>query len=448
MFLSQLKYQLIRSSRTREVFIWLILFPVIMGIIYKLVIGNLTAQNAFSAVPAAVVEHTEDNMFHMIMDEFSQGESPMVTLTYCKEEEALQLLKDGEVDGILVIDPSDEEEPAFSEEESVDIIGMMDEYLNTGKIPEFEGFDAGTFLKDFLEGSDQEYLRTFISSYRGGSFIPNNKISMWVRKSGASQTTIKKMGEMYQNMVQAANDIAQRSFTGDGGQGNDFAQAMETGDSLVTEMKLTDGNTDTLASYMYNVIAMVSIFGSLVGITIAFEGQANLSAVGARRSMAGMKKFSATLASLLGCYISMIFCVFFSIIFIIVVLQVDFGDKLPFVFVGGMCGAAVGVSMGFFVGALGKAGQGAKTGILMALNMLMLFLSGGMVPGIRETIMINAPVINELNPAAVICDSFYYLRMDEDLSRFYGKLLVMLSFTAVFTLLGFMLMRRKKYASL
>jgi ABC-2 type transport system permease protein len=199
---------------------------------------------------------------------------------------------------------------------------------------------------------------------------------------------------------------------------------------------------------MYNVIAMVSIFGSLVGITIAFEGQANLSAVGARRSMAGMKKFSATLASLLGCYISMIFCVFFSIIFIIVVLQVDFGDKLPFVFVGGMCGAAVGVSMGFFVGALGKAGQGAKTGILMALNMLMLFLSGGMVPGIRETIMINAPVINELNPAAVICDSFYYLRMDEDLSRFYGKLLVMLSFTAVFTLLGFMLMRRKKYASL
>ncbi|MBQ8971286.1 MAG: ABC transporter permease [Lachnospiraceae bacterium] len=448
MFFCQLKYQLIRNFRNISVIIWLILFPVAMGLIYKLVLGNLTAQNAFSAVPAAVVERTEDNMFHMVMEGFTEGENALATFTYCDEEEALRLLKDGEVEGILVIEPSGEEEPAFSDEESVNIVGMMEQYLDTGMIPETVDFDAEGFIKDFLEGSDQEYLHAFLNSYRGGSFIPNNKISIWVRRSGASQTTIKKMAEMYQNILVSANDIAKSASEGGGNNGKDFAQAMETGDSLVKELPLTNGNTDPLASYMYNLIAMVAIFGSLVGLTIAFDGQANLSAVGARRSCSGMKKLSSILASLTGCFISEILCVFISIIFLVVVLKVDFGERLPLVYLGGIFGAAVGISLGFFVGATGRGSQGAKTGILMALNMFMLFLSGAMVPGIRESIMLYAPVINDLNPAAVICDSFYYLSMDEDLTRFFGKLVSMLLFAAVFTLLGFMLTRRKKYASL
>ena len=52
------------------------------------------------------------------------------------------------------------------------------------------------------------------------------------------------------------------------------------------------------------------------------------------------------------------------------------------------------------------------------------------------------------SPAAIVCDSLYYLSVDADLTRYFGKLLAMLIFTAVFVLLGFLLTRRRQYASL
>ena len=447
MFMCQLKYNLIKTFRVKELLIWMILFPVVLGCIYKLIIGNISAKNAFSAVPTAVVERTKDNMFHMLMDAFSNGENALISITYCDEEEARGLLWDGKVDGILVLEDAEGTEPAFTEEESVDIVAMMQDYLDTGVLPEMDG-EARQFLEDFLEGSDQDYLSSFVSSYQGGSFIPNTKLSLWVRKSGPSQTTIKKMAEMYQSMLKSANEIVEKSLSGDENYGSKFSAAMETGEQLVTELPLTDGNTDPLASYMYNLIAMVAIFGSLTGMNIAFDTQANLSDVGARRSCSGMPKLPAILAGLFSCLIAQIFCIFVCITFIVVILGISFGSRLPLVYLGGIIAAAVGISMGFFFGALGKLGESAKSGIVMALNMSLLFLSGMMTPGIRQAIALNIPLLNELNPAAVICDAFYYLSMDEELTRFLLKLLVMSGYSAVFTLLGFMLTRRSKYASL
>jgi ABC-2 type transport system permease protein len=92
--------------------------------------------------------------------------------------------------------------------------------------------------------------------------------------------------------------------------------------------------------------------------------------------------------------------------------------------------------------------QGARSGFVMALNMTLCFLSGYIISGIKGILELKAPIINDLNPAAIICDSFYYLNMDTGLERFSGQLLRMGIYTAVFVILGFLLTRRKKYASL
>ena len=71
-----------------------------------------------------------------------------------------------------------------------------------------------------------------------------------------------------------------------------------------------------------------------------------------------------------------------------------------------------------------------------------------MIADVKPDVMEKAPIVNELNPAAVVCDALYYLNLDKDYDRFIKKLITMLIMTVVFTAVGFIFTRRKKYASL
>ena len=193
---------------------------------------------------------------------------------------------------------------------------------------------------------------------------------------------------------------------------------------------------------------MVGIFGSMSGLTIAQNLQANLSPQAARRSCSGMPKSKQVLADLLAYYISHSVCVIITITFITLVLGVNFGERLPLVYLGGILGGIMGVSFGYFIGAVGKMSYGAKTGIIMALNMTLCFMSGLMVPGIKAMIIKYIPILNEVNPVAIISDSFYYLSVDADLTRFWGKMVIVCILTVIFVLFGFLMTRRTKYASL
>lgn len=451
MFFQMMKYEIKMTFRAKEVLVWLILFPIIMGTLYKFTLGNMFSRNKFSAPRLAVVENTEDAMFRTIMDGMAGGDSPVVKLTYCaSEEEALNLLYKNDVAGIVVIDPPAEGEaakdssPAF---ETADIQAMLDEYRTSGTVSVFGDQGANDFMKKYLDGDENGYIKEYLARYSGGDFIPQTHLTLKLRKNGMDETMAKKMVLMYINM----QDQAREMMNADGMSaetGDMISKAMNGQDNIVEKLQLTTGNTDPFCSYMYNLIAMVAIFGSLVGINIAQSHQANMSPEGARRSCASMPKSISILASFCSYCISMILCVAVSITFITLVLGVDFGSRLPLVYLAGACGGIMGVAMGFFLGCVGKMSPGARSGFVMALNMTLCFLSGYIISGIKGLLEFRAPIVNDLNPAAIICDSFYYLNMDAGLERFAGQLLKMGIYTAIFVLLGFVLTRRKKYASL
>ena len=414
MFWSSVKYQIKMTFRVKEVIVWLILFPIVLGTLYKFTFGSLYEQDSFEAVPTAVVEHTKDNLFHLVMDAMAEADKPILTLTYCSEEEAYELLENGDVRGIIVIDPvSDTGEDGVSD----------------------------------TSGTDS-YLEKLVEGVSGSTLIPETRLSLKIKSNGMGATMLKKMAEMYQTMQKAGRDIMENAMSGKTGSGDEVSKAMQGNTTVVTQTELTRGNKDPYATYMYNLIAMVAIFGAMSGVTIASSLQANLSPVGARRECAGTPKFKILLADLLGYYVSHSFCMIIAVSFVTFVLGTDFGSRLLYVYLGAILGGIMGVSMGFFIGSIGKWGDGAKTGLVMAFNMTCCFLSGLMVPGIRALLMQYAPVINEVNPAAIVCDSFYFLSVDEGLNRYFTKLFAMLILTAVFVLLGFVLTRRRKYASL
>jgi ABC-2 type transport system permease protein len=450
-FLTMMKYEIKKTFRAKEVIVWLILFPIIMGTLYKFTLGNIFSGNQFSAVRLAVVQNTDDGMFRNIMDNMEKTDPPYVKLTYCSsEEEALSLLYKNDVTGVVVIDPAPEtgekKEDAFALD-TVDTQAILDQYLSTGTVNAFDDQGANDFLTKYLDGDENGYVKDYLANFTGGEFFPKTHITLKLRKNGMDETMAKKMVMMYINMQNQVREMM--DFTHMTAESGDMiSKAMNGQDNIVEPLQLTTGNTDPFSSYMYNLIAMVAIFGSLVGVGIAQTHQADMSPEGARRSCSSLPKSISILACFFSYCISMAICVSICITFLTLVLGVDFGSRLPLVYLSGICGGIMGVAMGFFLGCVGKMSPGARSGFVMALNMTLCFLSGYIVMGIKGILEHNAPIVNDLNPAAIICDSFYYLNMDAGLERFIGQLLKMGIYTAIFVILGFILTRRKKYASL
>ena len=80
--------------------------------------------------------------------------------------------------------------------------------------------------------------------------------------------------------------------------------------------------------------------------------------------------------------------------------------------------------------------------------MFCCFCSGLMVGNMKSVVARYAPWFNRINPAALITDSLYYLNIDSDYQRYAVAVISMAVLSAVLILLGFILTRRKKYASL
>ena len=151
---------------------------------------------------------------------------------------------------------------------------------------------------------------------------------------------------------------------------------------------------------------------------------------------------------MLGSMIVQSICMTISVTFLRFVLRIQFGGNLGMIYLTSILGGILGLSFGFFIGSIGRFQTGAKIGICFGVSMLCCFGSGLMVGNMKGVINRHAPWVNKINPAAVITDSLYYLNIDSDYHRYIGKVITMAVLSAVLILLGFLMTRRKKYASI
>lgn len=376
MFLHNLKYEFITCIRSKDLLLWLMLFPIVLGVLFKVAFGSIYEKNTlFSAIPTAVVISEENEVFRSVIDSVSGDESPLLDVTYADENEALELLKNGDASGVIY---------------------AGDDVTLTV---------AGTGMQETL-------LKAFIEQY------------------GVYETliedTIKNDPTKLQAVVSAlADDV-----------------------SACTEIPMTQGNTDQFIQYFYNLIAMVAIFGSITGLHITENNQANMSALGARKNCSPTPKSLSLSASLIGSFAAQAVCMLVCVTFLAFVLKVDFGDRLPLVYLAAVIGGCMGVAMGFFVGSISVLPQEAKLAINMSVSMVLCFMSGLMVGNMKAIIAEAAPWFNNVNPVALISDSFYCLNLYSDYERFTVKIISMLIYLVLFGILGIVLSRRKRYASI
>lgn len=376
MFWHNLKYEVLSGLRVKEVLFWLILFPIVLGTLFKVAFSNIYQEyTLFSTVPVAVVETTQQPMLHTVLDSLESNEEPLFSVTYTDEETALSLLEKKEIDGIL---------------------------------------------------------------YAGDT------LSLSVAGNGVEQTIIKSFAEQYHLQETIIRQTIQTAPE------KTEAVIAALNNTIVGNQKIsmTTGNTDYTTNYFYNLLAMVAMFGSITGLHIAIAQQGNLSPLGARKCCSPTPKSISLIAGLIGSYILQSICMVIAVTYLVVVLKINFVGSLPLIYLSAIVSGILGVSLGFMVGSFGRLQENAKTGIAMTVSMLSCVCSGLMVSNIRPYLAEHVPFFHSINPASLMSDLFYCLNLYSDYQQYFYKLATILVMASIFTVIGFLCTRRRKYASL
>lgn len=218
--------------------------------------------------------------------------------------------------------------------------------------------------------------------------------------------------------------------------------------NYTVEVSLSANPPNSQVNYFYALLAMVSLYGGLQGLITVTRMQANLSALGARRTMAPAGRFRMVACDLLGGITLHFICLLVVVAYIIFVLGVSFGSQLWLVLLACLAGSILGVAFGALVSVTGKLKEQAKIGVLIGVTMVCSFLSGLMVDGINYIVMQRAPAVAWLNPAARITDAFYALYYYDTYGRFFLNIGVILAMAlAMFTVTS-VFIGRQRYDSI
>ena len=66
----------------------------------------------------------------------------------------------------------------------------------------------------------------------------------------------------------------------------------------------------------------------------------------------------------------------------------------------------------------------------------------------KDTVEKHCPIINRINPAALISDAFYCINVYNDPARYYRNVLTLAVMSAALVFASFLLIRRNRYDSI
>ena len=219
-------------------------------------------------------------------------------------------------------------------------------------------------------------------------------------------------------------------------------------ENLSKDLSVNSENMDTYNQYYFALFAMTCMFGGFFGMFNTKHCQADQSAVGMRRAVSPTKKMMVVLSEFLAAItiVEIIFTVLF--VYLTLVLGIDLGDKYELIFLASFMASLLGVAMGYFVGVALKCKESSKDGILTAITLFLNFLAGLMLGDMKVRVEETMPIINRINPAALISDCFYSICAYDDMNM-YIRSIVSIGIWAVALAVGaIIVLRREKYANL
>lgn len=310
-----------------------------------------------------------------------------------------------------------------------------------------DGFESNYIYKEAFrtlsdeDNSDRVFNIRYVTSNEAEKLLADNEISGYlifgdtvkvvVRESGINQTILKYVTEEIMQTEKIIENVA--------------------GNKIQSEANIKDISVSNLSYIMiefYTLIAMTCLYGGILGMVSVNRNLANMSSNGRRTAVSPVSKAKLIFGSALAGYITQLIGVAILFVYTIFVLKVDYGSHLLCVIVLTMAGCLAGLTLGIAVATLFKTNDNVKTGVIISVTMVGCFLSGMMGVTLKYVIDKNVPILNKLNPAAMITDGFYSLYYYDTFERFWFNVLSLCAFACVMLCVSVYSLRRQQYDSI
>lgn len=272
-----------------------------------------------------------------------------------------------------------------------------------------------------------------------------NEVSLTVGENSYKATIIKTIIEQYTQSEEIVKDIMRSDASQE--EKSAAIKLLLENETYFTEGKTTDGCQNIYYNYFFAIFAMSSMFASFISTERISKMQANTSSLGIRRAIVPRGKAMMICSEFLAMLTTQSIILIISFVYM-TALGIDFGNKYLAIIPILILGPCVGIAMGAIIGSLAKIGDGAKMGLCVSISMALSVMSDLVASGVKDAIEHTAPIINRINPAALLSDAFYSLNVYDSYDRYFMDMALLTVIMIVLLTISVQILRRNTYASL
>ncbi len=304
-----------------------------------------------------------------------------------------------------------------------------------------DGLDGETLALDRMD--DKKAREALENGTVNGIFYSEKDPSLTVAGTQINESILEMLLNGYRQNQGLAETIGSRDPLGllkaskQIAEQTDFIEAIDAGGST----------QDSALDSFFSLIAMTCLYGALMGAESAMRLRADHSALAVRRSVTPTQRIRLIVSEMLAIFTVQFANICILLLYLHFVLGIGMGRRWPLLLPICALGTLCGVSAGMFLGGT-KLKEGMQIGIIIAGTLFLCFLSGMMYSGMKAEVERSAPIVNRLNPAALIADAFYSVSVHENFYRYGRSLLLLAAITLLLTVAAYLRMRRERYDSI
>lgn len=292
--------------------------------------------------------------------------------------------------------------------------------------------------------SEQDALKALEQGKINGIYYASETPCLTVGKNGLKESILTSLLTSYTQNAAMLTDIATSHPE------NLDAAIYELNNyrQIVKETSLGGETLDPNVQYFFALIAYACLSGTFLGVCACFDSQANLTPLGARRSITPTHRLTMILMDMFVLVAIHFINIMILTIYISKILGISLGKNIPALLLVNLMGSTIGITLGLAFGSLTKMSLNIKMGFCVLLTLFPAFLAGLMFGNMKNMIEQHLPILNRINPAAVLSDAYYCMGVYNDMGRFMRCILILSFMSIILLLAAFLGIRRERYDSI
>lgn len=417
MFKHALLYNVKIVLRNNEGLLWGLIFPLVYGLVYMLAFQGINNQTEnFDAIPVAVV-------YEGTADQITEAKDLLANIATEGSIEAGDVVESEEI-ATGVVDSSDYPLLAINMEDEERAQAHLREGIISQAI--YVGFD------------DQSQMQFNLEVAPSAASSITSTIVYAILESFASSTNAFTL--LFDQAIQSPDPqeaVDQVNFRLD---------QLNT-DQVILVTSKANKKVSAWSNFYYVALAYVCIFYMSIGINLVLQNEANYAETALRETVSPTTKYTRYLAITLTWVVPALLVIYI-LLGIYWLNDVPLGDDWPRIFALMTLGPITGILMGSAFAAVFKKKAELIMGIAIVIPLILGMLSGMMSYDVKVWVVNNAPIINKLNPVALINDAFYYLNNYPTYAQYNQNMMILSGLAAVCLIISLIGIRRTDYENL